>query len=293
MLLRPFEKLARWAIGRRGIESRMVETRAGVHHVYDAHGKGALPPIVLLHGIGATATGFGPLMFGLLPHTRRVLAPEAPGHGFSGRPRVRLDPPTLFGAMRELLDRELREPAIVFGNSLGGAVALDYTRASPKNVRGLVLCSPAGARMERDEMTRFLKTFELQSRGDAHRFLRSLYHRPPWYLGLLASDVRAIFASQPIRDILSSASPEDAVPEEALKKLETPLAFVWGRSEKVMPRAHFEWYRRHLPESAEIVEPDEFGHCPHLDRPRDVARIIVEFAKRVALSADVGHSGTS
>ncbi len=206
---------------------------------------------------------------------------------------MRLDPHTLFASMSELLDRELREPAIIFGNSLGGAVALAYTRASPKKVRGLVLCSPAGARMEREEMTRFLKSFELVSRGDAHRFLRNLYHQPPWYLGLLASDVRAIFASQPVRDILSAASPDDAVPEEALKALEIPVAFVWGRSEKVMPRAHFEWYRRHLPPTAEVVEPDEFGHCPHLDRPREVARLIVEFAKRVALSADVGHYGTS
>lgn len=46
--------------------------------------------------------------------------------------------------MTEALDALLPEPAIVCGNSLGGAVALHYALARPEKVLGLVLLSPAG-----------------------------------------------------------------------------------------------------------------------------------------------------
>src|SRR5690348_4715930 len=130
-LLPVAERLARRALNARGIESRFVDTRLARHHLYDAKGSGTLPTVVVLHGISSAATPFAPLLRRLLPHFRRVIAPEAPGHGFSGEPRAPLTVDTLFESMTELLDRELAEPAIVFGNSLGGAVAFAYAIERP------------------------------------------------------------------------------------------------------------------------------------------------------------------
>src|SRR5262245_24309983 len=119
-LLPLVERAARHALNASGLRSRWVETRIARQHVYDAKGKGHLPTVVILHGISSAALPFAAVIQRLRPRVRRVLAPEAPGHGFSSAPKVPLSPQTLYEAMVELLDRELDEPAILAGNSLGG-----------------------------------------------------------------------------------------------------------------------------------------------------------------------------
>jgi pimeloyl-ACP methyl ester carboxylesterase len=54
--------------------------------------------------------------------------------------------------------------------------------------------------------------------------------------------------------------------------------FVWGRSERILPPSALAYFRAHLPAHVEILEPEGFGHCPHLDNPKRLARAITEFA---------------
>ncbi|HEX8795332.1 MAG TPA: alpha/beta fold hydrolase, partial [Polyangiaceae bacterium] len=102
---------------------RWVDTPLGPVHTYDVEGRGSLPPMVLLHGLGASATPFGPMMGRLRPHVSRLVAPDYPGHGFSGEAAGVVTPTALFEAMTTALDALLVEPAVLVGNSLGGAVA--------------------------------------------------------------------------------------------------------------------------------------------------------------------------
>ena len=247
-------------------------------HFYDARGAGSLPTIVLLHGIGSAATPFGRVMLALRDRARRVIVPDAVAHGFSATPRDPLTFERLLAATTELLDAELEEPAVVFGSSLGGAVALRYTLARPDRVRGVMVCSPAGAGMSPEDMEALVATFRLDSRSEARAFVRRLYHRPPWWSPLIAPDVQALFSRPAIRDLLSAARPEHAFTPEELGALQTPTLLLWGRSDRVLPRELLEFFRKHLPGHAQIEEPDDFGHCPHLDRPQQLAARIAAFA---------------
>src|SRR5262249_6823745 len=96
------ERAARHALNASGLKSRWIDTRIARQHVYDTKGKGSLPTVVILHGISSAAMPFASVIQRLRPEVRRVLAPEAPGHGFSGAPRVALSPQTLSEAMLEL-----------------------------------------------------------------------------------------------------------------------------------------------------------------------------------------------
>lgn len=87
-------------------------------HAYDSFGRGLLPTTVLVHGIASTASSFGAVLTHLRPHVRRVVAPELPGHGFSESPADRLTPSALFDSLRTALDKLVREPMILVGNSL-------------------------------------------------------------------------------------------------------------------------------------------------------------------------------
>jgi pimeloyl-ACP methyl ester carboxylesterase len=279
VLLPLAERLGRAVLQRRGISSGHVHTPMGMLHTYDAPGTGELPPTVLLHGLGSAATPFGEVLAHLQRHVRRVVAPDYPGHGFSAEGAERLTPARLFETVCAALDRTVNEPAIVVGNSLGGALALQYAVTHPKRVRALVLISPAGARSSDEEWQALRTAFHITSRAEARAFVERIYHRPPWFLPLLMHEFPETLSRRAVRELLESASNDDTPTPDALASLEMPILLVWGRSERLLPPTHLEYFQRHLPGHAVIERPEGFGHCPHFDAPRVLARRIVAFAR--------------
>ena len=281
-LLSMAERVTRRMLSARGVKSRVVRTSLGEQHLYDAAGRGSLPTIVLVHGINASATPFAPVLMQLLPHARRVLVPEAPGHGFSGAPTSALTPSSLFESMAELFDRELDEPALFVGNSLGGATALRYAIRRPDRTFGLFLVSPAGAAMSSDQFDALIATFRVRTNADARAFLDRLYHRPAWFSPLIAGEVRRSFARDAIVSLTGSARHEDLFSPNDLAKLVTPTRLVWGQSERLLPPESLAFWKANLPSHVTIEEPAGFGHCPHLDAPARLTEKILAFARSTA-----------
>jgi pimeloyl-ACP methyl ester carboxylesterase len=234
---------------------------------------------VLLHGIGSTATAFGPLLSLLRRHARRIVAPDYPGHGFSDEPRSPLTPAALFEAVTSALDTLESEPMVLVGNSLGGAVAMHYALARPERVRALVLVSPAGAHATEEEWAELRGAFDFATRAQANAFLDRVYHRTPLFLRLMAHEMPAAMRRRAVRELLASASNADAPPSAALAALRMPVLLVWGKSERLLPTTHFDYFKTHLPSHTLVVEPDGFGHCPHFDDPVRLAERIAEFVR--------------
>jgi pimeloyl-ACP methyl ester carboxylesterase len=282
------ERLAKRALNASGVHSRYADTSIAKLHVYDAPGRGDLPAVVVLHGISSSAAAYGPLIQKLRSRVRRVIAPDAPGHGLSGDPRAPLNPESLFASLTEALDAHIDEPAVVFGCSLGGAMAINYALERAGRVRGLMLASPAGATMDANELERFLKTFQLTSRADASDFMARLYHRAPWYTPLIASELQKLFARPVITSFTSSVRPEHLFTAEKVGSLTMPVHLIWGRSDRLMPPSNLEFYRKSLPGHTVIEEPEGMGHCPHLDNPAALADTICAFARKVAEGSATG-----
>jgi pimeloyl-ACP methyl ester carboxylesterase len=260
------------------VRTKRIATPVASLHVYDAEGRGDLPPVVLLHGLGSAGTAFGPLLERLRPHVQRVVVPDYPGHGYSER-TARLTPEALFESVAHALNSLALEPAILVGNSLGGAVALTYTLANPQKVRALVLVSPAGAHATEEEWTGLRATFSLESTAAARAFIERLYHRPPWIVRLLAHEFPLVMGTPAVRDLLASASNEHLPAPDALRGLSMPILFLWGASERLLPDSHLAWFERCLPEHAIVERPIGFGHCPHFDDPDALAARITAFAR--------------
>ena len=282
LLIPLLERVGRAALRSRGLTTKGVATPLGPIHVYDGRGRGPLPPVVLLHGIGSSATPFAPLIARLLPHVQRIIAPDYPGHGFSDTPRAEVTPAALFDAMTSALDGLLDVPAVVVGNSLGGALALHYAIVRPERVAGLVLLSPAGARSTGDEWRAIVASFDMRSRAEALAFLERLYHRLPLVARLVAHELPAATMNRPaVRQILAGATRDSAHPPEALAALPMPVLLVWGRSERLLPESHFEYYREHLPHHAVLERPERLGHVPQGDSPQRVANRILRFLRQL------------
>ena len=45
------------------------------------------------------------------------------------------------------------------------------------------------------------------------------------------------------------------------------MYLIWGQRERLLPESSFEFYAAHLPASAWIERPIDFGHTPYLERP--------------------------
>jgi pimeloyl-ACP methyl ester carboxylesterase len=278
-LLPAIERASRYAMNRRGFESRKVRTDMAELHAYDATGYGSLPAMAVLHGIGSGATSFGPTLARLRPHVRRLVAPDLPGHGFSGLPRSRLTPQVLYQSIEVALDSMMTEPMVLVGNSLGGAIALRYALERPSKVRALVLVSPAGARTTEEEWRELIGLFRIESPIEARRLLTRLYHRAPWYVRAIAPGFVDVMKRRAVRDLLDTARLEDSPMPERLGELAMPVLLLWGRSERVLPPSYLEYFRRNLPPHAVIEEPAGFGHCPHFDDPARLADRIARFVK--------------
>nr|MBK7065829.1 alpha/beta fold hydrolase [Deltaproteobacteria bacterium] len=289
-LLPAADRLARLSLRARGLASSTVRVRGLDLHVYDGAGRGRLPTVVMLHGLGAGGASFGPMVTALRPHVRRVILPELPGHGFSAHPEDGGDitADLLLDAISDALDGMLDEPTIVLGNSLGGAVALGYALRRPERVRGLMLVSPAGAKMEADEWRELVSAFDLTTTAEARRFLERVYHRPPWFLALFAHEFPDVLKKPAVRQILASVTPEHSPTPDELALLSMPILLLWGRSERLLPASALAWFRQHLPPQTVIEEPAGFGHAPQLEQPERLAARVVAFAREC-----VGSGGVS
>ena len=274
-----FERAARYALHRRGFESRTVTTRLTTLHSYEAEGFGELPTTVVLHGIGSGATAFGAMLARLRPHVRRLVAPDLPGHGFSGCPADQVTPRALFDSVRTAIDEIVDEPMVLVGNSLGGVLGIRYAVEHPDRVRALVLASPAGARIDEEEWRSLIRAFRIESAAEARRLLGRLYHRTPWYMPAVAPGFRDVMKRRPVRDILDTATLDDLLSPEMLRGLSMPLLLLWGESERIFPPSALAYFRQHLPPHALVEEPAGFGHCPHFDDPGRLATRVVDFAR--------------
>ncbi len=243
---------------------------------------GVCPPLVLMAGLSSRATHFNHLAPLVGPHCRRVVLLDLPGHGLSDVPCDGLSGPTLQRGVVAALDQILEEPAVVFGNSLGGFMALRHALHSPAKVRALVLASPGGAQMDSQRLGEFLEQFRLLSHGDALDLIDRVFcESPAGVRHVMAFFARRQLARASMRGLLESSRPEDLLSVEELEGLRVPVRMIWGTADRVLPTAHRAFFKAALPH-ADWRQPEDYSHSPFIERPRDLAARILEFAERHA-----------
>lgn len=282
MLINVVNRLETRILNWGGFQSRHVQTAGGRVHVFDYQGGGALPPVVVLHGINSSASAFRPMLFRLRKHFSRVIAPDFLGHGNSEYPAGGLEADAMTQAFTEALHEVVDDRFVLYGNSLGGMGAIRYASANGDRVRGLMLCSPGGTPQYGDELTRFLANFRLDTNQDALHFIDKLFPKRPWFARLMAPALRQHSSRPAVLGLLDQVTPDGLLSPEELRELAMPVHLIWGRQDGLMPASHLAFFRAHLPDGHALTQPDGMGHVPHIDRPRDVARLLIDFAKDIS-----------
>jgi pimeloyl-ACP methyl ester carboxylesterase len=116
---------------------REQQIHTGTVELNYAEGPASGPPFVLLHG-GSARWQYGTALLHALADRWHVYAPDFRGHGRSGRV------PGCYGLrdyaadIVSFLEKVVRQPAILYGHSLGGEVAIMVAAEQPELVQAVI-----------------------------------------------------------------------------------------------------------------------------------------------------------
>src|SRR3989441_5992887 len=152
--------------------TRDVRTRDGVELVSWSW-PGGDPPVLLLHGIGNYGR-YWDLFADAIAGRLRLVAPDARGHGESGRPRDGYAPEDFVADALAVLDAAGIERAIVVGHSMGGLHSIHLAARHPERVQALAIVDaspepmPAGSERARRLLTERPTRFADRSEARAY-----------------------------------------------------------------------------------------------------------------------------
>jgi pimeloyl-ACP methyl ester carboxylesterase len=257
-------------------------------------GGGDGPPLVLVHGLGGSATNWCELAPLLLPGHRLVI-PNLPGHARSDRlaaPAAGLEP--YAETVAAVMEHERMVPAPVVGHSLGGLVAVRLALRRPDAVSALVLAGSAGLSTGRRFVRELLTIATVLRPGRLAGRYRSRVSRSAWLrrlvfgfvsvadpIGLTDSAVDGFLAGQALHTDTATAwralRRED--PRQELGRLECSVLVLWGTEDAQLPLDDAFEYARRLRAPLRVI-----AGCGHLligERPEPCADAIEAFLASV------------
>jgi pimeloyl-ACP methyl ester carboxylesterase len=208
---------------------------------------------------------------------RRLVAPSHPGFGKSSLPGWFDSVDDIAHLYLELLDRlDLGEVDVV-GCSIGGWIAAEMATKTPRRFRRLVLIGPAGVKVGAADKLDIPDLFAMPQ----DEVNRLLYHDPvgmtPDFAKLSDEDLAIVFRN---RESLALLAWEPWMHNPKLKhrlhRIDAPVLFVRGGSDRVVSAEYLEAYARLLP-NARTLTISASGHLPHLEQPQALASAINTF----------------
>lgn len=243
-------------------------------HVLQA-GRG--PRLLLLHGIGASATTWDKQM-ARLGTDFTCLAPDLPGYGDSPPPAGAGLAPIL-DAVADVLDEE---PAHVLGVSFGALLALALAHYHPRLVRSLTL---ADATLGRACLADREREKWLQGRLDLSQNLQAISMQRAAEIAAPGASIQVV---EEIARHMRRARPEgymavarsiaatDARPW--LASIEAPALVLCGEDDQVTGAAVSQTLADSL-SCASLHTIPNAGHAPHIEQPDEFARVVREFLR--------------
>jgi magnesium chelatase accessory protein len=270
---------------------------AGLRWHVQKMGKG--PPVLLLHGTGASTHSWASLA-PLLAVRFTVVAPDLPGHGFTEMPRrAAVSLPDMARRIGELLDVLAFDPAMIIGHSAGAAIMIRMALNGIVKPRALIslngallpfggpasqFFSPLAKLLVLNPLVARLFAWRASDRAAVERLIRNTgstigAEGVEYYRRLVASPrhvgaALAMMANWDLKPLVDD-----------MPKLKIPLLLVAGGEDRAISADQAFQVREHLP-SATVKYLRGLGHLAHEERPEEIARIVEEFAAAARVSLD-------
>ncbi len=233
-------------------------------------------PWLLLHGLGATAMSWLPVLKALRGECR-LIVPELSELGGTRSPQGTMTLERSAEVCARLVEKEVPGKRVtVAGISLGGWVATLLTRNRPNLVARLLLIDAAGYRDLDWDRVRDL--VDVEDLPDVDRLYRAMYVSPPLLLRCSRRGFLAAYRSPAVRHILKTTDERHAYDDHDLAQIRVPSGVIWGEYDGLFPLRAGEAIARALPDATLDVLPD-CGHAVHWECPKKLAAGVERFRR--------------
>lgn len=271
------------------------------HETLEGH-KLQTPPILLLHGFGASI-GHWQHNINVLSQKHTVYALDLLGFGASEKAIANYDVSFWVEQVYEFWQTFIQVPVILVGNSIGSLISLVTTTTYPDTVALLIMISLPDPAAQAEAMPAWLlptvefiqnivaspvllrAVFSVVRRPSViRRWVKIAYSNPDRIteelVDILAgppSDRGATRAFCILFKIMGSTKLGPSV-KALLPTLKTPMLLIWGKQDLLIP-AKFANPSQfvQLNPRLKLIEIDNAGHCPHDECPEIVNDLILNW----------------
>lgn len=243
-----------------------------------------LTPVFVVHGIGGRKEDWSALIQ-TLGASRKAVAMDMIGFGASDKSSPAITITQQAKALRDLMDQEGAQRAVLVGNSLGAWVVATFAAAYPDRVEKLVLVDAAGLKITLagpppvkfapetvDEMQRLLQTVLTSPWAQTREFAEKAL------AGFKASG-EAQTLDKLFSGFADKASPDRPL-DDLLPLITAPTRVIWGEKDKLFPAALADQVVLGLtsaPGGVRKVLVPGAGHFPQVDNADAFNQAVVQY----------------
>ena len=246
-----------------------TKKEGGFEYYEDGEG----PVAILLHGLMGTLSNFEECSQRLVDEGYRVLIPLLPVYEL---PLLKTSAKSISKFLEEFVQYKQLENLTIIGNSLGGHVALIYTKNNPESVKYLVLTGSSGL-YEKAMGDTF-------PRREDYDYIRKkteeVFYDPKIATKELVDDLfETVNNRDKVLRILALA--KSAIRHNMSKdlpKMHTPTCLIWGKHDNVTPPEVAEEFHKLMPNS-ELFWIEKSGHAAMMECPLEFNEILMRWLK--------------
>lgn len=249
--------------------SNILKTEGKFSYVEAGEGQA----IIVLHGLMGALSNFDSVLDYFSTKGYQVIIPELPIYT---QPLLKTNVKSISKFLKEFMAFKNIDRAILLGNSLGGHIALYFTKLNLKNVAGLVLTGSSGL-YEKSMGDTYPK------RGN-YEYIKTKTQEVFYDPNIASKEmVDEVFASVNDRHkvIRTLAIAKSAIRHNMAKDLpamNTPACLIWGKNDSVTPPEVAEDFEKLLPD-ANLFWIDKCGHTPMMEHPDEFNEILEGWLK--------------
>ena len=225
-------------------------------------------PIIVLHGLMGALSNFDGVLNYFSTKGYKVIIPELPIYKL---PLLKTNVKSISKFLKEFMAFKKIDSAILLGNSLGGHIALYFTKLNLKNVKGLVLTGSSGL-YEKSLGDTYPK------RGN-YDYIKAkteeVFYDPKIATKEIIDEVYATVndRSKVIKTLAIAKSAIRHNMAKDLPAMRTPACIIWGKNDTVTPPEVAVDFEKLLPD-AKLYWIDKCGHTPMMEHPEEFNQIL-------------------
>ncbi|MEN8745993.1 MAG: alpha/beta hydrolase [Polaribacter sp.] len=231
------------------------------------------PSIIVLHGLMGTLSNFEDTFNHFSKNGYNVLIPELPLYSL---PLIKTNVKNLAGFLKDFMEHKKLDSAILLGNSLGGHIALYFTKNYQEKVTALVLTGSSGL-YEKAMGDSFPKRGSYEYIEEK---TKGVFYDPAIGTKEMVDDVFKIVndRSSVIRTLAIAKSAIRHNMSADLPEMKIPTCIIWGKQDTVTPPEVADDFHKLLPNS-NLFWIDKCGHAAMMERPEQFNSILDQWLK--------------